>query len=157
MIRKIILLLILLPLFGCLNPTEPKMTSVMSSCETPDFSDFNSCVQRNYARHPDASTVRALYAQLNAIEEDQQNGKISQIKAKAMAYTAYDATVGAGNRPATHAPLGRGSGLVTLINLRASPLAIKDPTQGPLPPYPLYILSLCHRLGFVVCKPQYDT
>jgi hypothetical protein len=70
----------------------------MSSCETPDFSDFNSCVQRNYARHPDASTVRALYAQLNAIEEDQQNGKISQIKAKAMAYTAYDATVGAGNR-----------------------------------------------------------
>ena len=74
------------------------MTSVMSSCETPDFSDFNSCVQRNYARDPDGSTVRALYAQLNAIEEDQQNGKISQIKAKAMAYTAYDATVGAGNR-----------------------------------------------------------
>ena len=98
MTKYIILLFVTLPLLGCLplpnlpNPIAPKMSSVVSSCETPDFSDFNSCIQRNYKR--DLVKVhrktRSLYAQLDAIEEDQKNGKISQVKAKALAYRAYD-------------------------------------------------------------------
>ena len=100
MTKYIILLFVTLPLLGCLNPLKPKLHSVMSSCDTPEFSDFNSCIQRNYERNPNASDVRSMYAQLNAIEEDQKSGKITQTKAKALAYKIYDATVGASNREA---------------------------------------------------------
>lgn len=74
------------------------MSSVMASCETPKINDFNSCIQSNYTRNPGSRDVRSLYARLNSIVEDQQNGIISQIKAKALAYAAYDSTVEAGNR-----------------------------------------------------------
>jgi hypothetical protein len=99
MTKYIILLFVTLPLLGCLNPLKPKLHSVMSSCDTPDFSDFNSCIQRSYERSS-GSDVMSMYAQLNAIEEDQKSGKISQTKAKALAYKVYDATVGASNREA---------------------------------------------------------
>lgn len=95
--KKIILLSAAMLLVGC-EPTAPAMSSVMNSCETKNFSVFNNCIQKTYTRNPDGGSVRSLYAQLNAIEEDQRRGKITQTKAKALAYKAYDATVGAGNR-----------------------------------------------------------
>jgi len=85
-------------LSGCLNPLEPKMTSVMDSCESrSNFTSYVSCIKTNYKRDPGASTVRSLIARLNSINEDYENGSISEIKARAAARIAYDDTVGEGN------------------------------------------------------------
>ena len=98
------LILSLLGLSGCMEPSAPSaplppsMSSTMKSCDTPKINDFNSCIQNNYTRDPGTSTVRSFYARMDLIVEEQQNRKISQTKAKAMAYVAYDETVGAGNR-----------------------------------------------------------
>ena len=83
---------------GVANPFEPDLSSVMGSCETPDFSNFKNCIQRTYARDPGASTVRAFYAYLNRIEEGQIAGAFTHIEAKLLAYKAYENTVGEGNR-----------------------------------------------------------
>ena len=77
------------------------MSSVMSSCDTAEISDLNSYIQGNYTRDPENRNVRSFYARLDSIVKDQKSGKISQTKAKAMAYTAYDETVGAGNKAVT--------------------------------------------------------
>ena len=85
-------------LSGCLNPMEPSMNSVMDSCEPqPNFTSYVSCIKTNYKRDPSHSTVRSLMAQLNSINEDYENGSISEIKARAAARIAYDDTVGEGN------------------------------------------------------------
>lgn len=85
-------------LSGCLNPMELRMRSVMDSCESqPNFTSYVSCIKTNYKRNPSASTVRSLIAQLNSINEDYENGSISEIKARAAARIAYDDTVGEGN------------------------------------------------------------
>ena len=94
--NKIVTLSALIFLVGC--ESAPEMSSVMNSCETKRFGDFNSCIQQTYTRDPNHKNVRSLYAQLNAIDEDRRRGKITHVKAKALAYAAYDATVGAGNR-----------------------------------------------------------
>ena len=76
----------------------PSMSSVMESCETrSDFSSYVSCIKNDYTRDPGHQTVRSLYAQLSAINEDYQSGALSNTKARAAAYKAYDQTVGAGN------------------------------------------------------------
>jgi hypothetical protein len=96
MLKKIVTLSALIFLAGC-EPSAPAMSSVMNSCETKRFGDFNSCIQQTYTRDPNHKNVRSLYARLNAIEEDRRRGRITHTKAKALAYAAYDATVGAGN------------------------------------------------------------
>ncbi|MDB4830406.1 hypothetical protein OAH41_04595 [Paracoccaceae bacterium] len=71
----------------------------MSSCESrSNFSSYVRCIKNDYTRDPGASTVKSLYARLAAIDEDFQNGSLSEVKARAEAYIAYDETVGAGNR-----------------------------------------------------------
>jgi len=85
-------------LSGCLNPMEPSMSSVMDSCESrSNFTYYVSCIKTNYKRAPDRSETKSLYARLDSINEDYENGKLSLIKAKAAARIAYDNTVGAAN------------------------------------------------------------
>ena len=84
-------------LMGC-NPTAPSMSSVMGSCDgATTFNGYVNCLKNNYQRDPNHSTVRAFYAQLDAINEDVQKGRLSTSKAKAAAYTAYANTIEAGN------------------------------------------------------------
>ena len=85
-------------LSGCLNPMEPKMSSVMNSCESrSNFTSYVNCIKTNYKRAPDRSETRSLYARLDSINEYYEEGKLSFIKAKAAARIAYDNTVGAAN------------------------------------------------------------
>ena len=85
-------------LSGCLNSMEPSMSSVMNSCESrSNFTSYVSCIKTNYKRYPNDSTVLSLMARLNSINEDYENGSISEIKARAAARIAYDDTVGEGN------------------------------------------------------------
>lgn len=84
-------------LSGC-NLVAPQMSSVMQSCEySPNFTSYVSCIKTDYTKDPGASTVRSLYARLDSINEDYENGSISEIKARAAARIAYDQTVGEGN------------------------------------------------------------
>ena len=102
MIKKMLVLSFAILLSGCdTGPTAPSMSSIMASCDTPKISDFNSCIQSNYTRDLGNRNVQSLYARLDSIVADQQSEKINQTKAKAMAYTAYDETVGAGNKAVT--------------------------------------------------------
>ena len=99
--HKLMLVVIVgLALSGCLDstPKEPEMNAVMGSCESnSNFTRYVSCIKANYKRHPDHSDVKSLYARLDSINEDYENGLVSSIKAKAAARKAYDDTVGAGN------------------------------------------------------------
>ena len=82
-------------LSGCM---EPRMDDVMASCESnSNFTSYVNCIKTDYKRDPSASTVRSLIARLNSINEDYENGSISEIKARAAARIAYDETVGEGN------------------------------------------------------------
>lgn len=82
-------------LSGCM---EPEMDDVMASCESnSNFTSYVNCIKTDYKRDPSASTVRSLIARLNSINEDYENGSISEIKARAAARIAYDETVGEGN------------------------------------------------------------
>ena len=98
--KQVALALVLLFLAGCSSePLAPSMSSVMSSCESrSNFSSYVRCIKNDYTRDPGASTVKSLYARLAAIDEDFQNGSLSEVKARAEAYKAYDETVEAGNR-----------------------------------------------------------
>ena len=87
-----------LVLSGCMNPLEPPMSSVMSSCESrSDFTSYVNCIKINYKRDVNSSDVKSLMARLYSINEDYENGSISEIKARAAARIAYDDTVGKGN------------------------------------------------------------
>ena len=99
MIKKMLVLSSAILLSGCFTPS---MSSVMSNCDSillPKISDFNSCIQSDYKRewglYPGHKDVRSLYDRLDLIVEDQQSGKMTQTQAKALAYKAYDDTVGA--------------------------------------------------------------
>ena len=97
--RQVSLALVLLFLAGCFGSSAPSMSSVMSSCESrSNFTSYVHCIKNDYTRDPSASTVKSLYARLAAIDEDYQNGVLSEVKARAEAYIAYDETVAAGNR-----------------------------------------------------------
>jgi len=87
-------------LSGCMNSiTQPMMKDVMASCESyTNFSDYNSCIQTDYKKNPNKSDVRAFYAILNSIDEDYRDGKLSEIKARAAAHSAYLETIAVGNR-----------------------------------------------------------
>lgn len=77
---------------------EPRMSSVMEDCDTrSDFSRYVSCIKSEYQRDRSAQSVRSFYVQLDAIKEDYENGALSNTKARAAAYRAYDQTVGAEN------------------------------------------------------------
>ena len=74
------------------------MHVVMDTCENrSNFTAYVSCIKTTYKRNPSHSSVRSLYAQLDGINEDYQNGVLSDVKAKAAARIAYDNTVGASN------------------------------------------------------------
>ena len=84
-------------LSGCLNQS-PSMSSVMGSCESrSNFTSYVNCIKTDYTRYPDRSEIRSLYARLNSINEDYENGSISETKARAAARIAYDVTVGTAN------------------------------------------------------------
>ena len=92
--RQVSLALVLLFLAGCFGSSAPSMSSVMSSCESrSNFTSYVRCIKNDYTRDPSASTVKSLYARLAAIDEDYQNGVLSEVKARAEAYIAYDETV----------------------------------------------------------------
>ena len=85
-------------LFSGCAITEPTMNVVMDSCENrPNFTAYVSCIKTTYKRNPNSPSVRSLYAQLDGINEDYQNGILSDVKAKAAARIAYDNTVGTSN------------------------------------------------------------
>lgn len=85
-------------LSGCMSVMEPSMSSVMNSCETrSDFTSYVSCIKTNYKRNVNSSSVKSLMARLYSINEDYENGSMSEIKARAAARIAYDETVGASN------------------------------------------------------------
>jgi hypothetical protein len=98
-------------LFSGCGIMHPQMHVVMDSCESrPNFTSYVSCIKSEYKRNPGSSSVRSLYAQLDGINEDYQNGILSDVKAKAAARIAYDNTVGASNaraaaRAAASAPI----------------------------------------------------
>ena len=92
-----VIIFVFLSLASC-GIMEPRMSSVMESCDTrSDFAQYVNCIKNEYKRDPNAQSVRSLYAQLDAIKEDYESGLLSDAKAKAAAYIAYDQTVGAEN------------------------------------------------------------
>lgn len=100
--RQVSLALALLFLAGCFGSGEslpPAMSSVMSSCESrSNFSSYVRCIKSDYTRYPNHPDVKSLYARLAAIDEDFQNGSLSEVKARAEAYIAHDETVAEGIR-----------------------------------------------------------
>ena len=98
--RQVSLALVLLFLTGCSSePLAPSVSSVMSSCESrSNFTAYVRCIKSDYTRYPNRSEVKSLYARLSAIDEDFQKGVLSEVKARAEAYKAYDDTVAAANR-----------------------------------------------------------
>ena len=98
MYKVIVLGITGLLLSGCMSVMEPSMSSVMSSCESrSEFTSYVNCIKTNYKRFPNRSETRSMYAQLDAVNEDYQNGLLSEVKAKAAARVIYDETVGAAN------------------------------------------------------------
>ena len=88
-----------LVLSGCMPMMEPRMSSVMSSCESfSNFTSYVSCIKSNYKRYPNHSVTRSMYAQLDALVEEYEDGTISQTKARSAAYIIYDKTWGAENK-----------------------------------------------------------
>ena len=95
--RLIIVLALPVFLFAC-GVMEPKMSTVMGNCDGQNFANYVECIKTNYKRAPNDRDVKAFYAHLDAISEDLRLGKISETRAKSLAYTAYNETVEAGNR-----------------------------------------------------------
>ena len=83
---------------GCLGPIEPAMSNVMASCEgRSNFTAYMNCIKSNYKRFPNQSPTLSMYARLDSINEDYENGAISELKARAAARIAYDETWGKEN------------------------------------------------------------
>jgi hypothetical protein len=77
----------------------PRLSSVISSCEiSTNFNAYAHCIKNNYRRKPNEDSVQSFFAQVRAIQEDFQKGVISESKARAMTYSAYNSGVGADNR-----------------------------------------------------------
>jgi hypothetical protein len=69
----------------------PSMSSVMASCQSrSNFNAYAHCIKDNYKRNPSSSYARSFFVQLRAIQEDYQAGSISDSKARAEAYKAFD-------------------------------------------------------------------
>ena len=96
--KKIFVALLLPVIVTACGVMEPPMSSVMNSCEgNKSFSGYVSCIKNNYKRYPDRRITKAFYAQLDAIKEDVQRGRISETRARADAHLAYEATIGKDN------------------------------------------------------------
>ncbi len=97
--KNVLIISWLIFLFGC--ATTFSMDEVMSQCETrQSFDAYAYCVKSTYdseGNMPNASSVRAFYAHLEAINEAYRNKKITDAQAKSFAYDAYRRTIKADN------------------------------------------------------------
>ena len=96
-----LLLLTFALLVGC--ATKYPMASVIDACNTSNtsFAEVYQCIYLTYTKHgrsPNATAVKAFYAEMAAINEAVNSRKISQVQAKAAMYRAYSKTVDADNR-----------------------------------------------------------
>lgn len=92
------ILLIGVALAGCTLP----MTKVIDGCNSsnPAFPVVAKCIQDTYnekGNTPNATSVKAFYAELAVINEEYLSKKINDTQAKANLYRAYQNTVGADN------------------------------------------------------------
>lgn len=69
------------------------MEDVVWQCDSKDFYVFNNCIQLNYSGPKNIKTS-SFFAQLDAIAEELNRKTISNVKAKALAYAAYEDTIG---------------------------------------------------------------
>lgn len=98
--RSLAVVVISTGILGACAQQPPKyfMSNIMQQCDSVTvFSGYVKCIKDNYnvsGIDPASQDVRSFYAQLDAINER----PLSYVEAKAAAYRAYDATVGAGNR-----------------------------------------------------------
>ena len=90
-------LLATLSLAGC----GTMMKDVLTGCDRgQEFGGFVYCIKDKYSkegRDPNHSTVRAFYANLDAIDEAYRDKKITNAQAKSYAYDAFNKTIQAGN------------------------------------------------------------
>jgi hypothetical protein len=78
-----------------------QMRDVMRTCDRyTDFSGYAGCIKRIYTadgRSPNSLSVKAFFSHLEAIDEGYRQGKISNARARSLAYDAFIATVQADN------------------------------------------------------------
>jgi hypothetical protein len=89
--------LLITSISGCGTP----MKTVMRDCDRGQkFSQYAYCIKSTYASQgttPNASAVRAFYANLDAITESYNNKQLTEAQAKSEAYNAFLRTVQASN------------------------------------------------------------
>lgn len=102
--KKAIIALLMLTLNGCANMP---MDRVMSRCDIgtniENFSFYTYCVKTTYSKEgnkPNSAATRAFYSQLDVIDENYRQRKITNAEAKAYAYRAWQLTIDADNRSA---------------------------------------------------------
>ena len=79
------------------------MAKVIDTCNGQDtpYPQVSQCIKDTYSKKgntPNASSVKAFYAELAVIDEDYQAKKISGTQAKANLYRAFNDTVEAADR-----------------------------------------------------------
>ena len=78
-----------------------QMRDVMSTCDRyTDFSGYAGCIKRIYTadgRNPNALSVKAFFSHLESIDEGYRQGRISNARARSLAYDAFLVTVQADN------------------------------------------------------------
>ena len=94
MLKISVTLFSIFALTACLQSGGPAPVSdVVRQCDSKDFRIFNNCIQLNYSG-PKSLKISSFFAELDAIEEDLNYEKISNVRAKSLAYAAYENTVG---------------------------------------------------------------
>lgn len=77
------------------------MKNVMRECDRGQrFDVYVSCIKTTYSRKgskPNATEVRAFYANLDMLNEAYKNGRISDAQAKSMAWDSFMRTIQASN------------------------------------------------------------
>jgi len=90
-------LLLVLVLSGC----GAQMSQVMRDCDKgQNFSAYSYCLKDTYSRQgrtPNATIVRAFYANLDAIDEQYRSGRMTDAQAKSAAYDSFLNTIQASN------------------------------------------------------------
>jgi len=109
------------------------MKDVMVSCDREqDFDNFTYCIKSRYnkeGRNPNNSTVRAFYANLDAITEAYRAKKITDAQAKSYAYDAFNKTIQAGNDRADAASANYLNALGAMQQQQQQQQQIRTPVQ----------------------------